>query len=147
MKSKWRKSIVTLLLVGTMIGSASALSYAAGFWNHTPYTLQFGFTPENCPWVLRWVCGDVYVVPPAENGRPGSMSSNNTAGTVEIGGDLSNLLTAKNGNIYYSFERRVFEVGKQDAIEFSLEGNVLKMTIYRRDTGQMESEELKLANM
>jgi len=75
------------------------------------------------------------------------MSSNNTAGTVEIGGDLSNLLTAKNGNIYYSFERRVFEVGKQDAIEFSLEGNVLKMTIYRRDTGQMESEELKLANM
>lgn len=145
MKSKFKKLFVTVLLVGTIIGSSSAFSYAAGFWNYTRFELQFMFASESCPWALRWACGEVYVISPYHGG-PGHKSSNNTAGTVELGGIENNVLT-DGSRVYYSREHRTIEVGKQDWIEFTLEQNVLKMKIHRNDTGRVEFEELTIANL
>lgn len=148
MRRRFEKLIVTVLMAGALLAITSASSYAAGFYNYTYFTLQFHFTSESCPWALRWACGEVYTISPIQNGRPGHMSSNNTAGTIEVGGDINNLLTDERvGRVYYSQVTRTIEVGKQDWIDFHLEGNVLKARIHRSDTGRVEVEEVPIANL
>lgn len=145
MINRLKKWIVTTLLVGAIVGSTSALSYAAGFWNYTPHTVYVHFTSESCPWALRWACGTVYALPPHENGVPGSASTNNTRGTVSLGGSSSNLMKDKDGYVKYSHETLVIEIGPQDYINFALEHDkLLRIRIHRSDTNVDEIKYLRL---
>lgn len=146
MKNRLKRLIVAIVLAGAVIGSLSVPSFAAGFWNYTPYTVHVHFTPESCPWVLRWACGTFYSLPPYENGIPGSASTNNTAGTVALGGVEYELLEDKNGKIRFSYEYVTIEIGPQDYINFALEGDSVRIRAHRSDTKVDEYFEMKLAN-
>lgn len=76
------------------------------------------------------------------------MSSNNAAGTVEIGGAHRKLLKDEKNYVHYSYDSHEIEVGRQDYIAFALVGDdVIKMRIHRSDTGIDEYAESKFSKL
>lgn len=146
LNNRLSKLIVTLFFVGTMIGSIPGASYAAGFWNYTPYTVFVYFIPEGCPGIASAFCREEYSLPPYQNGIPGSRSTNNAGGWVEIG--YPHPLLRDDRLEYKVYDSHQTYIERQDYITFGLVGDdVIRVRIHRSDTGKDEYAELTFWEM